>query len=388
MATCSLVFLWENLGPTHVDRLQAVAAQAGPGRPVVAIQYAARSHTYGWAGADPSGFALHTLFPASPRKGWRLAVRLARACLRQGRADFFLCHYEEWPVWLTAILLRLAGRRVFAMMESKFDDYPRRLWREVLKALFLRPYQGALTASERSRDYLRFLGLPAARLALGYSSLSVNRIERLAEALPAPEGVPFADRDFVVVARLVPKKNIALAIEAFAQWRGETGGRRLLHLCGSGPLEPALREQARVLGVADAVRFHGFVQSDAVSRRLAGALCLILPSTEEQFGLVVIEALALGVPVLVTPRAGAADRLVIPGVNGFLLDAARPESGAALMTLLSENEALWRRLATAARNSREGGDCHHFAAAVETLVGGKPIERASDRLIPRAAAFP
>lgn len=365
-----LLFLWEHIGPTHADRLRAVAT-AFPDRPVVAVQYAPRSHTYGWDAPPPEdGFTLITLLPEGPASRWRLALRLVRACWRHARGDLFLCHYQEAPVWLAAMALRLIGRPAFAMMESKFDDYPRRLRREAVKRGLLWPYRGALTASERSRDYLRFLGLPARRIALGYSSLSVDRIAALAGTPPAPDGVSHADRDFVAVARAVPKKNLGTAIEAFAMWLSATGGARDLHLCGDGPEEPALRALAERLGVGARVHFHGFVQTDAVARRLGAALCLLLPSTEEQFGLAVIEGQAMGVPVLLSTAAGAADRLIVPGVNGFLLPPHGAEGWAATMALLSEDEPLWRRLATGARDRRHAGDARHFADGVCELLTG------------------
>lgn len=361
-----LVFLWENIGPTHADRLRAAAAT---GRPVVAIQYTARSHTYDWTGAAADGFALRTLFPGACPGGWRLAVRLIRALWREGPADLFLCHYEQGAVWLAATLMRLAGRRVFALFESKFDDYPRRLLRELGKAVLLRPYHGALTGGFRSRDYLRFLGLTPDRIALGYATLSIDRIRAQAGAPPAPDGVGFAGRDFVAVARLVPKKNLFLALDAYARWRAETGGARRLHLCGSGPEEAALRARAAALGVADGVRFHGFVQTDAISRVLARALCLLLPSTEEQFGLAVIEAQAMGVPVLLSTNAGAADRLVRPGLDGLLLPPHGPDAWAAAMALVSEDEGRWRRWAAAAGEAGAIADARHFAEGVLALAG-------------------
>jgi glycosyltransferase involved in cell wall biosynthesis len=361
------VFLWENVGPTHADRLAALAAFDAD-REVVAIQYSPRSHTYLWTEIASEGYETRTLFPDERVRSTRLALRLLRACWREGRATFFLCHYQEWPVLIAATVLRLAGRRVFTMVDSKFDDYSRWLPREVVKAVFLLPYLGALTASLRSRDYLRFLGIPPDRIMLGYDTLSIDRIATLAQAPIAPDGTAFAERDFLVIARHVQKKNVAMAIDAFAIWLGQAVQPRDLHLCGSGPLEDDLRIQVTRLGLTGRVHFHGFIQTDAVSRLLAGTLCLLLPSVEEQFGLVVVEAQALGVPVIVSANAGASDILVDCGLNGFLLDPGKPESCAALMLLLSEDELRWRRFAEATCKRRYRGDSRHFVTAVRTLA--------------------
>lgn len=354
-----IVFLWENLGPYHLDRLRAVAAS---GRRAIGLQYAERSDTYDWV-ADMGALDVRTLGAAG---GWRLAWRLWRAARRIGRADFFFCHYQHWPVLLVAAALRLTGGRVFTMADSKADDHPRRRWREVVKRVFLLPYVGALTAGGRSRDYLRGHGI--ARIALGYDTIALDRVRAAAGAPPAPDGLVFADRDWLVVARLVPKKNIALAISAHARWLAVTDRPRALHLCGAGPLESELRTQAARLGVADHVHFHGFVQTDAVARRLASALALLLPSVEEQFGLVVAEAQAMGLPVLITPAAGAADVLVAPGVEGFILSPDEAAGWADAMAMLSDDEARWRRMAIAAAASAPRGDVARFVEGVAALT--------------------
>lgn len=365
------VFVWENLGPNHLDRVEALAAAVQTGSSVTAIQFFGRSSVYEWDSAGTvTPFKIITLRPERrSKRNLDLIWPLLKTCLRAGKADIFLCHYNEIPITIAAFVLRLLGRRVYAMIESKFDDYPRRLRQDLVKPIVLSPYNGVIAASERARSYLSYLGVPRERIVLGYSSLSVDRIAALSGEPPAPDGTPFAERDFVIVARLVPKKNLGVALEAFALWLAQTDHPRDLHLCGSGPLEEALRAQADRLGITDRVRFHGFVQIDAVSRVLARALCLLLTSIEEQFGLVVIEAQAVGLPVLVTANAGACEGLIEPGVNGFVLDPLNPRSCAALMLAISEDEAVWRRFAIAARDTRYRGDARHFVAGVGELTG-------------------
>ncbi len=366
----TLLFVWENLGPNHLDRVAALAETLGSDASVIAVQFYGKSSIYEWDSAEAMPFEIVTLRSEqrSPRH-LDLIWPLLKACFRPGKADIFLCHYNEIPIVIAAVALRLCGRRVYAMIESKFDDYPRRLRHDVFKTLFLKPYTGVIAASERARSYLSYLGVPRDRILLHYSTLSIDRIAALSGEPPAPDGTPFAERDFAIVARLVPKKNLGVALEAFALWLAQTRQPRDLHICGSGPLEDELRAQAERLGITARVRFHGFIQTDAISRILARALCLVLTSTEEQFGLVVIEAQAVGLPVLITANAGAVDELVEPGVNGYILDPRNPRSCAALMLNLSEEEAVWRRFATAARDTRYHGDSRHFVDSVRQLTG-------------------
>jgi glycosyltransferase involved in cell wall biosynthesis len=133
-------------------------------------------------------------------------------------------------------------------------------------------------------------------------------------------------------------------------------------------LDGALREQASRLKLQDLVVFRGFIQSREIATTLANTLSLILPSVEEQFGLVVIEAQAMGVPVIYTPACGARDYLLRSGVNGFLVEADNPAGMAFFMRLIASDEALWRRLARGARDTAPLGDVVHFVSSVEQLA--------------------
>lgn len=375
-----VVFVWAYLGPYHVDRLEAAGAALGETHRVIGVEIAGSSVTYAWnqTGAI-AGVERVTLFPAGAAEAlpwWRVLTALARLCWRERAAHVFLCHYERPESWLLAIGLRLLGRRTYVMFESKFDDYPRQLWREVLKLVFFLPYNGGMVGGTRSRDYLRWFGFRPRRIALGYDAVSMERVRRLADAPPAPEGAPFAQRHFAIVARLVPKKNVAMALEAYARYCRVVGpSARELHICGSGPLESALRQRARELGLAKAV-FRGFVQAPDVAATLAASLALILPSTEEQWGLVVNEALAMGLPVLCTSNVGARDLLVRTEINGFVIEPDNAEGLARLMQRLGDDEALWRRLAEGSRRLAPLADSRHFGTAAARLIGPPAPETA------------
>ncbi|MGH7125246.1 MAG: glycosyltransferase, partial [Stellaceae bacterium] len=223
-------------------------------------------------------------------------------------------------------------------------------------------------------------GLRPGRVALGYDSVSMERVRRLAGAPPAPGGAAHAERHFSIVARLVPKKNIAVALDAYARYCGAEGASaRALHICGSGVLEPELRRQAQELGLTRAV-FHGFLQAPEIARVLASTLALILPSTEEQWGLVINEALAMGVPVLCSDNVGARDLLVRTAVNGFVFEPDNPEGLARLMQMLARDEAEWRRLAEGSLRLAPLADAANFGSGAASLVRGET--RATSALDP------
>ena len=373
MSLPTIVFMWEQFGAYHLDRLEAAgAAFAGHAR-VVGVELGTLSSTYVW---DPIEGAEHferrVLFPTAVSEDvpWRKRLLpMYRAIVSTRPAAVFLCNQDQREIMLLNPLLRLRGIRTYAMLDGKFDDSPRSVVREALKHFVFRLYSGGLVAGARHQSYYRFLGLPENWSRMGYDTVSNARIRAWADRPLAPEGRPFADRDFVVVARFVPKKNLFCAIRAFARMRASPGSatRRLI-LCGSGKLEPQLRAEVARLRV-DGVVFTGFLNPRDVCRQVADGLALVLPSVEEQWGLVVNEAVALGVPILCSDNVGARDSLVRVGVNGFVFEPDNDEGLGQLMRMLSEDEALWRRLCDGSHRLAPAGDVAEFVAGVSGLTG-------------------
>jgi glycosyltransferase involved in cell wall biosynthesis len=376
-----VVFVWSNFGPYHIDRLEAAAAVLSDTYRVVGIEIAGSTDVYAWdrteqiIGVERITLFRDRVFESVPR--WRLLIALIGACGKAGGRDIFLCHYERVETFFLAAWLRLTGRHVYLMIESKFDDKPRRIWWELLKVLAYLPYSKGLVGGFRGRDYLGFFGFNPERVEFGYDTVSMDRIRKLAGGSPAPEGVDFRDRHFTIVARLVPKKNIAMALEAYARYCRTAGSAaRELHICGSGVLENELRKKTSDLGLHKVV-FRGFVQAPELSRVLASTLALVLPSTEEQWGLVINEAIAMGLPILCSFNVGARDLLVRIGVNGFIFEPDNPDGLAYFMNVVASDEAEWRRLAKGSTRMTALADSRYFADAVKRLMNNRSGERSS-----------
>jgi glycosyltransferase involved in cell wall biosynthesis len=377
----SVVFIWENFGPLHLDRCEAAAALLSPSWTARGIELANKSVEYKWASSEESGFEKITLFRGksiAQVSFWQRTWATLRACWRVRPAAYFFCDYQEISTLVCAMVLRCCGSQVFVMNDSKFDDYQRHFFREMVKKIFYFPYNGALTSGIRARDYLRFLGFPESKIQLNYDALSIERVRRLGAAPPAPNGLQHKDRHFTIVARFVPKKNLSMALDAYSLYCASVASPRPLHLCGSGPLEPDLRKKVNDLALGDSVVFHGFVQTEGVCRILASTLALLLPSLEEQFGNVVIEAQAMGVPVILSNNCGACDLLVRSGVNGFVIEPDNPQGMAFFMALLCEDERLWHKMCLSNKFFVEQGDVGRFVEAVANLLGATLSSRPED----------
>jgi colanic acid/amylovoran biosynthesis glycosyltransferase len=129
---------------------------------------------------------------------------------------------------------------------------------------------------------------------------------------------PAAD-SLVCVARLAPEKGQLLLLEAMAQVV-RSGVETRLVLAGDGELRPEIEELIRALGLTDCVQITGWIDGAEVRRRILAARALVLPSFAEGLPVVLMEALALGRPVIST-FVGGIPELVCPGQNGWLVPA-------------------------------------------------------------------
>jgi glycosyltransferase involved in cell wall biosynthesis len=371
-----IVLVWDNFGFMHDDRCEALAKHYAGRRRVIGIEITSKSDTYNWTSEPVSGFQKITLHYGKAIDEIAFFARVSStlsACLRQGYADVFLCHYSDFAMFMVAVMLRVLGRRVYVMNNSKFDDKKRFLLKEAIKASFFWPYCGALVAGARSAEYLQFLSISPIHIVSGYNSLSIDRVRAAAGAPPAPQGAPFAERHFTIVARYVPKKNLFLALEAYSLYRSQVDAPHELHLAGYGPLEGELRRRAKDLRLEKLVVFRGSISNRAVCALLAKTSVLILPSVEEQFGNVVIEAQAMGLPVIVSENCGCLDHLVRSGVNGFVVEPDNSIGLACFMKVLSSNPLIWRKMCLEAQNFAGMGDVAVFAKGVAALLEGRDI---------------
>lgn len=376
MTRKAIVLIWDNFGPLHIDRITAVEDHFGSSRKVVGVELCGNSDTYGWKIEEDCEFHKETLFPSRSLKelgAIETFNAIRRISERIGKGDYILCHWNEPGIFLAAMWLRLRGRQVFTMGCSKFDDKPRKVWSEACKSLMFLPYHGALGSSFRSLEYFRFLGFTPKRIVGEYNTVSLDRVRQQAgykhfcEASPR-EGPPHEARGFICVARLVKKKNHKMLIEAYAKYRAKTAAPRPLELCGDGPLKAELKAQVEQLGIAEYVTFSGFCQSEEISKRMAGALALLLPSMEEQFGNVVPEAMALGLPVVVSDNAGSRDRLVRTAQTGFIVEPDNSIGLAWIMQQLTVDSTLWERLREGVFAAAPYCDVAKFASGVEQLI--------------------
>ena len=367
-----IAVLFAQFSAYHIDRCQAVARRFSGRAEVLAVEVATSSATYAWeASGAVDGARKITLFPGQSYDSVAWPRRLWRQLKALWRCDSVLIGigYNEPDIIVLTWLLALLGVRVIALSESKFDDKPRRVGVELIKALILAPYHAAIVGGHRHLAYFRFLGFHRRRVLPGYDTVDLARVRAMGGGVAAPDGAAYAARDFIFVGRFVDKKNLIELIEGYALYAKSAGAAaRRLVLIGSGPEEAEIRARAEALGVTQLVEFPGFLGAEAVAQRLGGGLALVLPSAEEQWGLVVNEALAFGLPALVSPAVGSGDLLVRNLVNGYVIELNSPGGLAAAMTALAGDERRWQAMVGAAHERAWLGDTERLADAAEALI--------------------
>ncbi len=272
--------------------------------------------------------------------------------LRHGRR-YDVVHTASFPYFslLAAALTRRLG---FRLVVDWHEVWSREYWREYLGAAGRLGWAvQACCARVRQRAFC-FSRLHAARLEeIGLrGEVQVLRGEY---GGPIESGPPAPAEPLVVFAgRHIPEKRAPALVPAIALARERVGDLRC-EIFGDGPDRAEVERLVREHGLEDVVNVRGFAPADEVHETLRRALCMVLPSSREGYGLIVVEANSVGVPsVVVTAPDNAAVELVEDGVNGVVAPSASAEDLADAIVRIHESGGAMRT-STAdwfARNAR------------------------------------
>lgn len=348
-----LAVLVERQGPYHRARFKALGARAR----LQCLEVFRKDRTYQWeAVPGRGGYAVTTLF--KEEAGIRPGVLLSRVHAALGAARPAVVAIPGWAdrASLAALLWCLEqGVPAVLMADSSAGDHRRWAPLEWMKSRVVSHFDAALVSGSRASQYLRGLGLSPDLIQLGYDAVDNAHFHRGAEAarrdaagMRRQLGLPA--EYFLACSRFTTKKNLAGLLRSYARYAGAARKPWELVVLGDGPCAPALKAQAQALGISPLVSLPGFIQYPDLPayHGLAGAF--VLASTSEQWGLVVNEAMAAGLPVLVSDRCGCAPDLVEPGGNGFVFDPGDEGDLARRMGEVSRDRPA--RAAMAARSRR------------------------------------
>ena len=315
-----LAINFNNLGPYHLARLRAAAdGLARRGDRLIAIETAATERRYPWR-AERRDEPFHRVVLHEGRTLEDIpaadCARSMEEVLRRLRPDVVASVGYVRPEALAAARwARREGRPAVLLSESQEIDRPRTWWKERIKRFRVGLFDAGLVGGPSHRDYLRMLGMPSGRIALGYNAVDNDAHAKAAEAARRdPEGRDGLPQRpyFLAVCRFSSEKNLPALIAAFGDYRRQVGEDQGwdLALCGDGPDGFEVDRAVRRSNAGRFIHRPGFLQADQLAPWYAFASTFVLPSLSEPWGLVVNEAAACGLPLLVSDRAGASGTLV------------------------------------------------------------------------------
>jgi glycosyltransferase involved in cell wall biosynthesis len=271
------------------------------------------------------------------------------------------------PTFLLALFTLVLMRRRFILYSEAPNpnvnrSLVKRAFQNFIGSFIARKAIGILPVSQFAESFYKEMGVnDSAMYPFGYfrahqaMSKSVNP--------PLPE--------VVFVGQLVYRKGIDTLLEAFSTVLALFPNLKLI-VIGTGPDEKTLLAQAEKKGILASVEFVGAVPSSMVLERIARALLLVLPSRWDGWGLVVNEALSVGVPVVVSDHCGASD-LIKHGQNGYIFTSENSEELAEILTQHLTNTLLWPEMQ---QNALEIGNSisveqvvPYFISTVKHMIG-------------------
>ena len=385
-----VAILFDNFGPYHLARLSAASRVCN----VLAVEFGSSSAEYDWKASEASGLqrvALNDRGSSRELSPEEFQKRLFAVL------DGYHPEVVVVPGWgyrgaLLALWWGLShGVPVICMSESTQWDEVRNPIKEWIKRRIISLFSSALVGGTPHRAYIQELGMPADRIFLGYDIIDNDYFEKGAK-VAQHAGFSASKPYFLASARFIEKKNLPRLLRAYALYRkralalNDSGSVFDLVLLGDGAQRSELEKLRSELGLADCVEMPGFKQYEDLPAYYANAGAFIHASTTEQWGLVVNEAMASGLPVLVSNRCGCAADLVKDGENGWTFDPTNEEQIADLMLKIASDEIRRKAMGLRSREIIAEWGPDRFASGVKSAVEAAlaaPTKKAGplDRLI-------
>ena len=408
----SIGIVWAQFGPYHYARAAALQKLLGVGK-LHAIELANQTSWYEWK-RSAAAVEVTTLCPGAVTEHltfWPVFRRARRTFAELKLEVCILPGY--WPKQSLAALLaaKSLGIRTVMMNESHAGTSKARGVAAWVKRRLAGLFDAALVGGLPQKRYYEAMGMPVEKIFTGYDAVDNDFFAGKAEEISRRKSeirgqYVLPEHYFLSLGRFLPKKNLTTLICAYAKLLVSSPDCQThLVMVGSGEEEPKLRAVCHELklpvydktaaGIGNwksetskelpGVHFYGFRQIEENPVFYALADAFILPSLWEEWGLVVNEAMASGLPVVVSKTAGCAEDLLETGwpartdlltikrsgewpdmdrfirQNGFVFDPESVESLANIMIILSANPRLRNFMGQNSRTIIEQFSCENFA---------------------------
>jgi len=297
------IFLWDRMGDYHRARIHEVTRIAGIDK-VWAGDLGGADLTYGWESDVNAGNYFRLSEKPVEKVGAFEALKSFRRITKKEKISHVcIAGYGRLAYVLIIIWSVLSGKKILLFAESW---YPGNNLADRLKGLFLRIFTHVCFLSgEKARDhFVKRLHYPSKKIITGYSVIDNQHFAHST----TEKGIP---QQLLCVARFSEEKNLKMLISAFR--KSEIAKSWELILVGGGPL----KQELVMLTENSSVRLINWLGYSELPKLYHEASCFILPSIFEPWGLVVNEAMAAGLPIILSDVVGALPDLLNEGKNGW-----------------------------------------------------------------------
>jgi glycosyltransferase involved in cell wall biosynthesis len=232
-----------------------------------------------------------------------------------------LTGYYDLASWVVLFYCRIKGIKTILSNESTANDHNRNILKELFKSFLIKQFDGYFNFGTLSKNYLLALGAEPQKMLVNRNCVDNKVLKEIyqkyiPERVDRQKALNLTSKNFIFVGRLIDYKNLFLFIEAFGAAKMKSKNNWGVIILGDGEQKEELIRFVNDKNIQN-VSFQKGVSWQRVPEYLALSDVLVLPSYSEPWGLVVNEAMACGMPIIVSEKCGCAIDLVKNNQNGF-----------------------------------------------------------------------
>jgi glycosyltransferase involved in cell wall biosynthesis len=340
----NLLLLWDRMGDYHRARWRAMQQIYTRGK-VFGADLGADDALYGWQNtANDKLYIRLSEKPVTQGDFWRRIINYIKVVRKHHIKQVCIAGYGNKEYLTILFISKLMRLKVLMFAESW---YPGNKWTDRVKGLFLRQVAHNIMASGvHARNHFQDrLGFAAHRIITGYSVVDNNHFEKQITSHTHKAGRSDNLQTLLCIARFAPEKNLAGLIRAF--YKSELPDKRWrLQLVGGGPM----KNELQALITDSHVELSNWIGYENLPAVYQAADCFVLPSIFEPWGLVVNEAMAASLPIILSNECGCKPDL-LSDENGWSFGATKEEDLVRVLNLLSATPQ--EKLASMGKKSSE-----------------------------------
>ncbi len=369
--TIKAVIIWSTYGSYHLARVQALI---NIGFEVDCISYASMDPKYPFFASSLASIKVINQCDANDINFIFSFIKTFFILVKSNPHIILTCGYERPESFSCILYSKLFSCKSLLLFENQLEDKKRSKIIELIKKYYIRFFDGIICGGSTHIEYLKHLKYPLDRVVTGYDSVDNSRIQSSkiqihSQIEKSLSPFPFY---FLCIARLIHKKNLTTLIQAYTLYKEKITKyeeKWKLVIGGEGFLREDLLSKIFQSDLSNDVYLAGQINTfEDVVNYYSYAKAFILPSNHsEQWGLVVNEAMAAGLPVIVSQQCGCSSDLVHDGVNGFTFDGNSAEDLSEHMLWMHLNQEKLSQMGKASEAIISKFSTSVFASNVKTL---------------------